>query len=280
MATSGSYDFTVTRDNIIKATLTKLKVIDHDGTPTTAQVNSLSVVLNAMVKAWRSDGVFLWSLEETVQALTASTIVVGTDGNDYECIKAHTSAAANKPITGANYLDYWKATGDTGDGVAWVTATAYVCIAENSLAAEIIGIDRAFYRSSEYVDTPLRPITREEYMAIGNKTTKATPTMVWFSRELGQSKMVLSPIPPDGATGRVHYDAIKKSQDFDAAGDNPDFTEEWFEALYLGLADKVSLSFNLPRGERMDLKNEAMMAKNLAMMGDNENTSLQISPER
>jgi len=231
-----------------------------------------------MVKAWRVDGIFLWSLEETVQALTASTVVVGTDGNDYQCIKAHTSAAANQPITGANYLDYWKATGGTGEGVAWVTATAYTCIAENSLAAEIIGIDRVFYRSDEYVDTPLRVITREEYFAIGTKTTKATPTLVWFSRELGQSKMVLWPIPPDGDTGRVHYDAIKKPQDFDAAGDNPDFTEEWFDALYLGLADKASASFNIPLGERRDLRNEAMLAKNYAMTGDIENTSLQISP--
>lgn len=280
MATSGSYDWTLTRDNIIKAALTKLKVIDHDGTPTTAQVNSASVVLNAMIKAWRSEGIFLWSLEETVQALTASTIVVGTDGNDYECIKNHTSANANKPITGANYLDYWKATGGTGSGVVWADAQAYTCIAENSLAAEIIGIDRPFYRSDEYVDTPLRTITREEYMAIGSKTTKATPTLVWFSRELGQPKMVLWPIPPDGDTGRIHYDAVKKPQDFDAANDNPDFTEEWFEALYLGLADKLSFSFNIPYGDRRDLKNEAMMAKNFAMMSDNENTSLQISPAR
>ena len=56
-------------------------------------------------------------------------IVIGTDGFDYYCIFAHTSTANDKPITGFNYMNYWKPTGGTGVGVAWVLGTAYIATA-------------------------------------------------------------------------------------------------------------------------------------------------------
>ncbi|MFA5392699.1 MAG: DUF2341 domain-containing protein, partial [Candidatus Paceibacterota bacterium] len=53
-------------------------------------------------------------------------LVVGSDGNDYKCIKSHTSSlAANKPINGTSWSTYWQANGTTGQGVAWVADTVY-----------------------------------------------------------------------------------------------------------------------------------------------------------
>lgn len=49
--------------------------------------------------------------------------VLGTDGLNYVCIQTHTSATENKPVTGANYADFWFQAGESG--IAWVTATAY-----------------------------------------------------------------------------------------------------------------------------------------------------------
>ena len=51
--------------------------------------------------------------------------VVGSDGNDYYCIKSHTATTDDKPITGANYPLYWKATGGTGVGAVWAADTEY-----------------------------------------------------------------------------------------------------------------------------------------------------------
>jgi len=58
---------------------------------------------------------------------TSSTgdTVIGSDLNEYRCFVAHTSAAATRPITGADYLKYWVATGRTGAAETWVTATDY-----------------------------------------------------------------------------------------------------------------------------------------------------------
>lgn len=55
-----------------------------------------------------------------------TNLVIGTDGYDYYCIFAHTATANDEPITGFNYMHYWKPTGGTGVGVAWVLGTAYI----------------------------------------------------------------------------------------------------------------------------------------------------------
>jgi len=52
-------------------------------------------------------------------------VVIGTDGNDYECSLAHDSNNRNKPITGTLYATYWTATGGTGVGLPWENARRY-----------------------------------------------------------------------------------------------------------------------------------------------------------
>ena len=54
-----------------------------------------------------------------------SVVVIGSDGNDYQCILTHTATTADTPITGANWATYWVATGDTGIGSLWVSGTVY-----------------------------------------------------------------------------------------------------------------------------------------------------------
>jgi hypothetical protein len=50
-------------------------------------------------------------------------VVLGTDSKNYTCYVSHTSADANKPITGASYASYWYQMG--ANGAVWGTGTAY-----------------------------------------------------------------------------------------------------------------------------------------------------------
>jgi len=61
----------------------------------------------------------------TIQRKEQVSVVIGTDGNDYYCKAAHVAAAADKPITGVDYADYWYPTGGVGVGAVWVLGTAY-----------------------------------------------------------------------------------------------------------------------------------------------------------
>jgi hypothetical protein len=63
--------------------------------------------------------VYIWP-----RPIYTTTIVTGTDALYYLCIKDHTSAAANHPITGADYATYWQATTATPN-TTWGTGVAY-----------------------------------------------------------------------------------------------------------------------------------------------------------
>lgn len=49
--------------------------------------------------------------------------VIGTDLQNYACIADHTSGAANRPVTGADWADYWVQRGTAG--AAWVSGSGY-----------------------------------------------------------------------------------------------------------------------------------------------------------
>lgn len=60
MATSGSRNFLLTRDDIILAALSKLGAVAIGSAPTSAQTVRAAAALNAIVKSLHNYGVFLW----------------------------------------------------------------------------------------------------------------------------------------------------------------------------------------------------------------------------
>ncbi len=74
MATSGSYDFAMNRDDIIKRALRLAGALAQGETPTTDQVTEAATALNSLVKAWQTDGLQLWALKEKTITLVAGQI--------------------------------------------------------------------------------------------------------------------------------------------------------------------------------------------------------------
>lgn len=79
MATSGSTDFSVSRDDIIKRALRIIGVLAQGETPTTNQTTEAAVALNGLVKAWEADGMPLWAIKSFNVPLTTgvSTYQIG-----------------------------------------------------------------------------------------------------------------------------------------------------------------------------------------------------------
>ena len=71
MSTSGSTDFSVSRDDIIKRALRIIGVLAQGETPTTNQTTEAAVALNGLVKAWEADGMPLWAIKSFSIPLTA-----------------------------------------------------------------------------------------------------------------------------------------------------------------------------------------------------------------
>lgn len=61
---------------------------------------------------------YLWPVPNNT-----TSIVVGTDSNNYLCKKSHASSSSNKPVTGSDWSTYWEQT--IKSGVAWADSTSY-----------------------------------------------------------------------------------------------------------------------------------------------------------
>lgn len=63
MATSGVYNFTVTRDDIINAALRSLSVLDQASTANSTDLTNCGQALNILMKEWADDGAPLWAIQ-------------------------------------------------------------------------------------------------------------------------------------------------------------------------------------------------------------------------
>lgn len=280
IATSNSFDFQLTRNDIIKRALQKVGVVEIGDTPSIEQYTAVAETLNTMIKSWQQNNIHIWKVEWRTHALTASSEVTGTDSNVYTCIKGHMSAAANKPVTGANYTDYWKLAGSTGG--AWVTATAYSAIGNIALANnEVMGIEQAFWRSG-YTDTPIWPITREEYFSISDKTIISTPTKIYLERtQNGLSNIYLWPQPAT-STDILHCAEVIRLEDFDSASDNADFDVKWLRTIIWNLAYELAIGeYPVPAQRLVNIREMAVSLYSQSRADSNEDVGdIHIYPGR
>lgn len=70
MALTGSTDYSIQRDNLIKASLRLIGVGTIDEDPTAAEITNAVTTLNIMLKAWQADGLQLW--QRRVHELTVA----------------------------------------------------------------------------------------------------------------------------------------------------------------------------------------------------------------
>lgn len=73
MATSGSIDFSVSRDDIIYGALRICGVVADSEFPTDWQLNAGAEALNMIVKAWQADGMPVWAIAEHELTLVDGT---------------------------------------------------------------------------------------------------------------------------------------------------------------------------------------------------------------
>lgn len=71
MATSGSTDWSLNRDQVITAALRKLVVLPSGGVPSANQISDATDSLNALVKTLAADGMPLWKVNSTSFTVTA-----------------------------------------------------------------------------------------------------------------------------------------------------------------------------------------------------------------
>lgn len=273
MATSGSTDYTVTRDQIIKRCLRILGVVEQGQDPTAAQTSEAARALNDLVKSWQKDETNLWAMDWRTYVPPVSDTILGTDGTNYRCIRSHTSATSNRPVTGNDWSTFWYDDASAAN-TTWADATAFNSAGDMDVSDDVLGIHVCYQRDNG-VDNECTLIGRDSYMEISTKYLESELIdKVMFDVKL-TPKVYFYP-QPDEPENVFHYLAILKLEDFDNSTDNPYFPAHFYNALTWNLAAQLSSEYSLAIQERNYIDSKAEFYKREAKADDTEYTNIRL----
>jgi hypothetical protein len=93
------------------------------------------------------------------------------------------------------------------------------------------------------IETPLTEMSRQEYFDLPLKTSTGRPTGFYYDPQMSLGKIYLWPTVATGITATLKFTYQRTIEDFDVAGDEPDFPQEWFECIAYNLAARLAPKF-------------------------------------
>lgn len=159
--------------------------------------------------------------------------------------------------------------------ITFVEGTAYYTVS----VTEPRQIMNMRLRTSSNIDIPMTPLAREEYYRISNKSLAGNPSAYFIDWLLTNPVIYFYPVPHDDSYSAA-YSYTKALADADTLTDDVEFPPEWADALIYNLAVRVA-----PFVGREDKIHDVIVplaAKFLeeALMWDNDQISIQITPKR
>lgn len=315
MAVSNSSDFTVSAEEVVTEALTHLGVLTPGSTASSDRVTAHLKTLNLMIKAFVPRGLNIWAteritifLDKDKEVYTVGDRVIYTDfivrtkltsdvGAGSTTIIVEDSIGIESSDSVGIQLDtgdfHWTtaSSGPTGNSIPLVDGLPESASDGNVVYSfdagvgssirnfEVKEVLQAFLRSKDLQDTPMNIVSREEYWSLGNKTDEGAPNQIFFQTGASTPRIYIYP-RPDTITDTVEILIRRNIKDLDETTNNPDFPQEWFEALYLGLAWRVSNVYRKTIREREYLGLIAEKALKEASGYDKEQASVFITPER
>ncbi len=174
------------------------------------------------------------------------------------------------------------------DGMPLWAIKQYSVPLTDSVAAYTIGLNQtvntpkplkviqAFnHNTSTNIDIPMIGLSRNDYNNLGNKTTTGNPIQYWYDPQRDYGTLTLFPTPDATAASDNTIVIVyqRPFEDFDTTTDEPDFPQEWFDALKFGLADRLAPEYGLAITERSELRARAKELKQEALgFGTEENS--------
>jgi len=135
--------------------------------------------------------------------------------------------------------------------------------------------------TSEVTDIDLMKISREEYWNLPDKDTEGEPNQFYYDPQLGNGVLHIWPVADStfasDKTLEIFY--RKPFDDMDAATDDLDFPQEWYEAIKFGLAYRLSFQPGIPAMDKSAIKQMANETLDLALSWDTEHTPVYFQPK-
>ncbi len=317
MSSSGSYNFAMTRDDIINTSLQLAGIIGEGETGTTAQISEAATLLNMIVKLREADGMPLWALKRGyILPFTGSSSI---NTNSHVVTNYDTTTLSAAAVASATTLTVTSIAGfSNGDQIGieltdntmfWTTINGgpsgnTITLTSGLTTAAASG--RRVYgytASTERVQKPLRitqanslevasnisteiqsDLTSKDYYNLSSRTVTGRPNQLFYDR-VPSSDTALEIngtiyIWPQFSNGQyvIEFTYHRPFQDFDSASDNPDFPQAFYLPLTLELTVFLGIKGGVTIEERREMRKEAQFYLEQALSTVQPDGSLFFQP--
>jgi len=314
VTTSGSVDFSVSRDDLIRDALLDGHVLEEDELPSSDQLSNCARALNMIVKQWQgkadfAPGLKVWSRKRATLFVQKGQYQysLGTSAGDH-CTSSYAETTSSAAISASGTaLDVASITGiSSGDNIGitmdngtvhWdtvsgapsgstVTLTTGMAAAASS-GARVIAYTTKINRplnmltmqwkddnGDEYM---LDPLVLDEYEAMPDKDQEGDPSSYLYESSLPDGTLFIDAAPTD-SDDRIEMVFLRPIEDFDSATDTPDYPQQWFRPLKFQLVLDVADRYRIEVTQNM--KNNRDEALQIAQNWDPEDVVEYFEPDR
>lgn len=170
----------------------------------------------------------------------------------------------------------------------WTTATESITLVASdgtyTPTKKFLKITDLVYRDSSGEDTPLIPLTRDEFWRLSDKDDTGTPTQYYYDLQESQSACVINLWPyPDsnnaGSGETIKVTGQRYIEDISDTSNTIDIPQEWLETIKYGLATRLGPMYGYPVQERNLLLQEYNLLLADSLAWDTEQESIYLQPE-
>lgn len=314
MSTSGTYTHGRNRDQILIRALRLAGAFASGEPPDSQAITDAAETLNAMVKHWQGTGIHIWrtteaavflqadqvryelastSTDHATENFTQTTLAAAADDGAISVVLSSVTGVVNGYNIGIQVDDgsfHWTTVNGAPAGTT-VTLTAVlddsasagavVIVYQTKLVRPLSIISARRFNLASAIDTPMDIFDRIEYQELPNKTNSGTPNAVFYDRRGGANSTGYLYIwqPNSSPEYCLKLTVARPIQDFTAPGNDPDFPQEWIDAIVWNLAEELAVEYDAPDTKFAKIQQKA--AQKLAEVNwfEKELVSFQVVPD-
>ena len=305
MATSGSIDFSATRDDIITESLELLGVLGEGEAANTDQLTSCARSLNMLVKTWQAEGLNLFAMQQAYLFLEVDTSSYLLPGAHWTTSFSETTLAADAALgastitvaSAANISDadfigiyqdgtmLWTTVNGAPAG-AVVTLTDVLTAAASSgavvysyttAATRPMALLEAVVHQFNSTDLPIEIVSRQEYHYQPLKTTDGRVVEIYYDPQVAAGRLYVWP-ESDDPRNYLKINVQRTLDDLDDAADDVDFPQEWFLPLAYNLAMALIPKYGTDKQRAAQIGSLATHWYDMALGFDREQVSVMFAP--
>ncbi len=315
MTTSGSFSFTVNRDQVIRDAMLNIGKLDEVENPSAQDITDCNLKLNMLIKQWMGGTDFApgikvykrkWGYLFLNNATNKYTVGPGGTGWTNSFVRPVTTSTAlsgaasiTVPSTSGIAANYNIGIALDSGALQWTTVLSVVGLTVNLNAAltgqsssgsqvfcyqttaqQPLNIETAVLRDQFNQDTPLNFMrTVEDYANLPSKTDVTNisdPTSIYYEFQLTNSFIYTDCGAAQDVQKYIVMSYMEPVQDMVNPNDSFDYSQECFLALSWGLSKQIAPMYNMPWTQVMEAN--YMAAVQIAGHKDAEVNTMYFQP--